>query len=64
MGLTLLDSSLTLDKNRPKDLKDMVSVLRYYASFLLDTVLEHAKCLVLLYDQYDDANDRMAIMFP
>jgi hypothetical protein len=44
----------------PKDPKDMVSVLQYYASFTLDTVREHAKCLVPLYDQYDDANDRMA----
>jgi hypothetical protein len=46
----------------PKDPKDMVSILQYYASFLLDTVLEHAKHLVLLYDQYNDAKDRMAIM--
>jgi hypothetical protein len=48
--------------SHPKDLKDMVSVLQYYASFLLDTVKEHAKCLVPLYDQYDDANDRTTIM--
>jgi hypothetical protein len=46
----------------PKDPKDMVSVLQYYASFSLDTVQEHAKCLVPLYDQYDNTNDRMAIM--
>jgi hypothetical protein len=39
----------------------MVSVLQYYTSFTLDTVREHAKRLVLLYDQYDDANDRTAI---
>jgi hypothetical protein len=45
----------------PKDPKDMVSVLQYYASFTLDTVREHAKRLVPLYDQYDDANDRTAI---
>jgi hypothetical protein len=38
----------------------MVSVLQYYASFTLDTVREHAKRLVPLYDQYDDANDRTA----
>jgi hypothetical protein len=37
----------------PKDPKDMVSVLQYYASFTLDTVREHAKRLVPLYDQYD-----------
>jgi hypothetical protein len=29
---------------------------------LLDTVQEHAKHLVPLYDQYDNANDRMAII--
>jgi hypothetical protein len=46
----------------PKDPKDMVSILQYYASFLLDTVREHAKRLVPLYDQYDDANDKMAII--
>jgi hypothetical protein len=40
----------------------MVSVLQYYASFTLDTVREHAKRLVPLYDQYDDANDRTAII--
>jgi hypothetical protein len=45
----------------PKDPKDMVSILQYYASFMLDTVREHAKRLVPLYDQYDNANDRMAI---
>jgi hypothetical protein len=45
----------------PKDPKDMVSILQYYASFMLDAVREHAKRLVPLYDQYDDANDRMAI---
>jgi hypothetical protein len=41
----------------PKDPKDMVSVLQYYASFLLDTIQEHAKHLGLLYYQYDDANE-------
>jgi hypothetical protein len=46
----------------PKEPKDMDSVLQYYASFLLDTDQEHAKHLVPLYDQYDDANDRTAIM--
>jgi hypothetical protein len=46
----------------PKDPKDMDSVLQYYMSFLLDTVQEHAKHLVPLYDQYDNANDRMAII--
>jgi hypothetical protein len=46
----------------PKNPKDMVSVLQYYTSFLLDTVREHAKCLVPLYDQYNDANIRTAIM--
>jgi hypothetical protein len=46
----------------PKDPKDMVSILQYYASFTLDTVREHAKRLVPLYDQYDDANDRTAII--
>jgi hypothetical protein len=46
----------------PKDPKDMVSVLQYYASFTLDTVREHAKRLVPLYDQYDDANNRTATM--
>jgi hypothetical protein len=46
----------------PKDLKDMVSVLQYDVSFSLDTVREHAKYLVPLYDQYNDANDKMAIM--
>jgi hypothetical protein len=39
----------------------MGSVLQYYASFTLDTAREHAKHLVPLYDQYDDANDRTAI---
>jgi hypothetical protein len=30
---------------------------------MLDTVGEHAKHLVPLYDQYNDANDRTAIMY-
>jgi hypothetical protein len=45
-----------------KDLKDMVSILQYYATFSFDTVQEHSKHLVPLYDQYDDANERTAIM--
>jgi hypothetical protein len=40
----------------------MVSILQYYATFSFDTVQEHSKHLVPLYDQYDDANERTAIM--
>ncbi len=38
----------------------MVSVLQYYASFTLDTVREHAKRLVPLYDQITCLLDSLA----